>query len=173
MEVAIRRRLGFEEGLDLGSEGRVDAEEMTGGGARLAAVRVDEEGGRGADGFEQDAGEGGERLEAVGVDRLGIVEGVDKQLAEELGDVDVIEEAGEAAQAAAGGGTAFAAGFGLGLGVGGIVEETEGAAGEGAGGAGGVVGFGVSAGGGHGFLGVQAVLGGVRPGDDEHEHEHE
>src|SRR5207253_2958147 len=62
LEVLIGGRLGGEERLDLGREGRIDAEEVPGGGVRLAAVRVDEEGGRGADG-EGAGGAGG----AVGV----------------------------------------------------------------------------------------------------------
>src|SRR5207237_4170701 len=113
-----------------------DAEEVASGGRRLAAVRVDEEGGRGAHRGEEDAGEVSERLQAFGVDRLGVVEGVDEQLAEELGDVDVIEEAGEAAAAATGSGAAFAPGLGQGLLVIRIVEEAEVAVGGGGGGGG-------------------------------------
>jgi hypothetical protein len=114
---------------------------------------VDEEGGRGADGSEEGAGEVSERLQALGVADVGVVQGIDEQLAQQLGDVDVIEEAGEAAGAAPGRGSAFAARFGLGCGVGRIMEETEGAVGEGASGAGLAIGFDEgAAGGGHGFL---------------------
>jgi len=133
--------LRFEERLDLGSEGWVDAEEVAGSGRRLAAVRVDEEGGRRAHRGEEDAGEVGEGLQAFGVADVGVVQGIDEQLAEELGDVAVIEEAGEAASAAAGGGAAFAPRFGQGLLVIGVVEETEVAVGEGVSGAGLAVGF--------------------------------
>jgi hypothetical protein len=187
LDIGIGGRLGGEERLDLGSEGRVGAEEMAGRGGGLAAVCVDEEGGRGAHGFEEDAGEDSERLQAFGVADIGVVERLDEQLAEQLGDVDVIEEAGEAAEA--GRGAAFAAGFGLGCGVGGIVEEAEVAAGEGWGGAGVAVGFRMRAagGGGHGDLRCSSVQVFRRSGmqvlgrysgswvrsEHEHEHEHE
>src|SRR5207244_28778 len=103
-------------------------------------------------------------------DRLGIVEGVDEQLAQQLGDVDVIEEAGEAAGAAARGGAAFAPGFGVGLGVGGIVEGTEVAAGGGAGGPGVAGGGGGSPGGGQGVAELEGGGAGVsRRATDENQ----
>jgi hypothetical protein len=138
---------------------------VAGSGRRLAAVGVDEEGGRGAHGFEEDAGKVGERLQAFGVADVGLIERLDEELAEEFGDVDVIEEAREAAGAAAGRGAAFAAGLGQGLLVIGAVEEAEVAARERVSGAGGAVGFDEGAAGvGHGQAssrsGVQAFRAG-------------
>jgi hypothetical protein len=147
----ISGRLGGEERLDLGREGRVDTEEVAGRGSGLAAVLVDEEGRWGAHRGKEDASEVGEHRQAFGVADVGVVERLDEQLAEELGDVDVIEEAREAASAATGCGAALAAGFGQGLLVSGVVEETEVAVGEGVGGAGVAIGFDEgAAGGGHG-----------------------
>src|SRR5436305_1080378 len=106
-------------------------------GGGLGVRAVEDEGGWSADRLEQGAGEAGEGEQAAGVDGLGVVEGLDEQLAQELADVMVIEKAGITAGAAARGGTAFGAGFGEGLGVAGIVEEAESTAGQGTGGAGG------------------------------------
>jgi hypothetical protein len=70
-------------------------------------------------------------VEEAGIDDFGVVQSVDEQLAQQFSDVHVVEEAGEAAEAAAGCGTALAAGFGQSLLVSGVVEETEAAIGEG------------------------------------------
>src|SRR5207302_18890 len=145
--------VGGEEEGDLGWIGRVEAAKAGLVSGRLAAVFVELIGVLGAaDCLEEHAREAGERAQPLGVQGGGLVERVDEELAEELGDVLVVEHAGIAADAAARGGAAFAAALGEELLAVGIVEEAEVAPGQRAGGAGAAVaGGGGAAGFGHGF----------------------
>src|SRR5207249_3776924 len=125
------------------------AEEVVAGVGGLGAVLVEGVGGGNADSLEEGAGEGGDGLELARVAGVGIVDGVDEQLGEELGDVEVVEDGREAAGGAARSGATFAAGGGGGVGMAGVVEEAEGAVGEGVSAAGLAIGSGVGAAGGH------------------------
>jgi hypothetical protein len=126
--------LGGEGGFDLGVGGdevgelgrfrRVDAAEAVLIRGGLAAVVMELIGVPGStDCLEEDLRKAGESAEALGVAGGRIVEGVDEELTEELGDVFEVEAARIATDAATGRGTAFAAALGEGLLVGGIVEE--------------------------------------------------
>jgi hypothetical protein len=122
-ELGLDCGVGGAEKSELGGLERIDAEEVVFIGGRLASVVVDLIGAFGAaDRLEEDAGEAGEGAEALGVTGSRIVERVDEELAEEFGDVFVVESAGVATDAAAGGGAALAAALGKSLLVGGIVE---------------------------------------------------
>jgi hypothetical protein len=64
-------RIGSEEGFHLIGERRVDAEQVAGQRRRLLAEAMVEEGGRGAHGFEEGAGQIGGGVQALAVDLLG------------------------------------------------------------------------------------------------------
>ena len=94
--------VGGEEAGDLGRVRGVEAEEVGLIGVRLAAVEVDLVGAFGpTDRLEEHPGEAGEGAQPRGFQGSGLIEGVDEELAEELGDVLVVEEKGIAAGAAA------------------------------------------------------------------------
>jgi hypothetical protein len=162
-ELDVAGQGNVDEGFFLDGLGAVAAEEVVAGDRRLGAVAVEGEGGGNAHGFEEGAGEAGDRLELAGVGGVGLVDGLDEQLGEELGDVEVVQDGGEAAGAAARGGPAFAAGFGEGVLMTRVVEEAEEAVGEGVSAAGLAVGAGVGAGGGHGNLDLSPPFGHPSP----------
>jgi hypothetical protein len=144
--------LGIEEGFQVRGGERIDAEEVGVLGGRLGEVRVEVEGIlRNADGLEEGAAELQEDAEAVDVDGLRVVQGLHPDLGQELGDLAVIEKAGEAAEVAPGGGPAPGTSLGQQSSAVGVVEEAVVAVGQRsglAGLAGG--GEGGAAGGGHG-----------------------
>jgi hypothetical protein len=90
---------------------------------------------RGEDGLgtglsEEDLGDPGECPEAILGHGLRVVQGVDEDLAEDLGDVALAEATRVAADAAAWGGAALPAAGRLRLGLGRVVDEAERAAGD-------------------------------------------
>src|SRR5205807_34335 len=90
-------RFAFRREVRGGGLGGVEAEEVVlGGGGLGVGAMVQKAAFGGADGLEEDLAEVGEGGEALRVEGSGVVEGVDEQLAEQFGDVDVVEDAGEA-----------------------------------------------------------------------------
>jgi hypothetical protein len=94
-------------------------------GRGLLAVRVcDVDSFRNAHRFEEESAGTRERLEPLRVQLVRVVEGFDENLAQELGHVEMVHQAGNASDPS-GGGATFAAGGGKGIGVGRVVEETD------------------------------------------------
>jgi hypothetical protein len=151
-----RLGLGSEERLHGASERRVDTQQVgrVGGGLGVVARRHLAVSGP-ADGVQEDAGELGDGAKRAGIGGISIVEGLDEQLAGEIGDLQVVEAARETAGAAAGGGAAPGAAGGDGFGGGRVVEGAEGGVRQ----RGGMAGEAVAGGGGAFGVGLGVELG--------------